>query len=362
MLQPHNDPAAYEAQLASKLATFKTAFAPYGLPEPSVFRSPPLHYRQRAEFRIWHEGEDLNYAMFDPAEPRRPVLMESFPVAAESICALMPRLRAALLENAELKQRIFQVNFLATLAGEMLVTLIYHRKLDNAWELAARQLAAALQIRIIGRSLKQKIVLDGDSVLETLQVGERRLQYQQIEGSFSQPNAVVSQHMLSWACQQAEGLGGDLLELYCGNGNFTVALAPHFERVLATEMSKSSVRAAHHNLAANGISNVSMVRMASDEISDALARVRPFTRLKDIDLDAYQFNTLFVDPPRSGLDANTLQLAGTFEHILYISCNPETLCANVAVLAASHEIKASAIFDQFPWTHHLECGLLLKRR
>lgn len=356
------DPASYDAQLATKLQQFTTDFAPFGLPEPAVFRSAPLHFRQRAEFRIWHQGDDIAYAMFDPAEPKRPVLMETFPVASEAICKLMPRLRAALQADAELKRKLFQVNFLSTQAGEMLVTLLYHRKLESAWEAAAAALAEALGIQIIGRSLKQKIVLARDWVQEELQVGERRLRYQQIEGAFSQPNADVCQQMLSWACEQAVGLGGDLLELYCGNGNFTVALAPHFQRVLATEMSKSSVRAAGHNLAENGITNVAMVRMASEEISDALARVRPFNRLREIDLDSYRFSTLFVDPPRAGLDAGTVALARSFQHILYISCNPQTLRDNVAVLADTHQISAAAVFDQFPYTHHLECGLLLTRR
>ncbi len=355
------DPASYEALLATKLQQFTTDFAPFGLPAPAVFRSAPLHFRQRAEFRIWHQGDDIAYAMFDPVEPKRPVLMETFPVASEAICKLMPRLRAALQADAELKRKLFQVNFLSTQAGEMLVTLLYHRKLESAWEAAAAALAEALGIQIIGRSLKQKIVLARDWVQEELQVGERRLRYQQIEGAFSQPNAGVCQQMLGWACEQAVGLGGDLLELYCGNGNFTVALAPHFQRVLATEMSKSSVRAAGHNLAENGITNVAMVRMASEEISDALARVRPFNRLREIDLDSYRFSTLFVDPPRAGLDAGTVALARSFQHILYISCNPQTLRDNVAALVDTHQISAAAVFDQFPYTHHLECGLLLTR-
>ncbi|MDP5238014.1 tRNA (uridine(54)-C5)-methyltransferase TrmA [Uliginosibacterium sp. 31-16] len=362
MSQFQIDPATYETQLAEKLARFTSDFAAHALPEPAVFRSAALHYRQRAEFRIWHAGADLHYAMFDPAAPKTPVLMDAFPAAAESICTLMPRLKDALQVSEELRRKLFQVNFLATRSGQMLVTLIYHRKLEDAWEAAARELAAAFGIKLIGRSLKQKIVLDTDWLLEELEVGTRRLRYQQIEGSFTQPNAGVNQQMLGWACMQAENLGGDLLELYCGNGNFTVALAPHFGRVLATEMSKPSVKAAHYNLEANGIGNVAMVRMASDEISDALARVRPFTRLKDIDLDSYRFSTLFVDPPRSGLDAPTIELARGFERILYISCNPQTLRENVAALADTHVISASAVFDQFPYTHHLECGLLLTRK
>ena len=139
-------------------------------------------------------------------------------------------------------------------------------------------------------------------------------------------------------------------------------MAPLFGRVLATEMSKPSVQAAQFNLEANGVANVTMVRMASQEISDALAGGREYRRMQGVDLAGYRFSTLFVDPPRSGLDAGTIALARGFDHILYISCNPNTLQENVAALHDTHEIAAAAAFDQFPYTHHLECGLLLKRR
>jgi tRNA (uracil-5-)-methyltransferase len=356
------DPARYPSLLADKVSQFKRDFALFDVPEPAVFPSAPLHYRLRAEFRMWHEGARVDYAMFDPAEPKQPVAIEDFPAAVESVCAAMPRLRERLQASEMLKRRLFQVEFLATLSGELLISLIYHRPLEADWEVAARTLAAELGVQLIGRSRKQKIVLERDWVLEEFELDGRRLRYQQIEGSFTQPNGGVNRQMLGWARAQAAGLGGDLLELYCGNGNFTVALAPLFERVLATEVSKSSVQAAHYNLAANNATNTALVRMSSDEISGALARTRAFRRMQGIDLDAYRFSTLFVDPPRSGLDAPTLDLARGFDHILYISCNPQTLQDNVAALQATHRIAGAAVFDQFPYTRHLECGLLLTRR
>ena len=356
------DPSAYAAQLASKVSQFKSDFSTFALPEPAVHASAPQHYRLRAEFRIWHQDERVDYAMFDAAEPKQPIVIEHFPTAVESICDLMPRLRESLQASAALKVNLFQANFLATQSGELMVTLIYHRLLDDAWQAAAAALAGQLQVQLIGRSRKQKIVIGRDWLLEEFDFNGRRLRYQQIEGSFTQPNGGVNRQMLAWACAQAAGLAGDLLELYCGNGNFTVALAPLFGRVLATEVSKSSVLAANYNLAANAIGNVALVRMASDEISAALAGAREYNRMRDVDLGAYRFSTLFVDPPRSGLDATTLALAAGFEHILYISCNPQTLLENVAALQATHRIAASAVFDQFPYTRHLECGLLLERR
>jgi tRNA (uracil-5-)-methyltransferase len=365
---PIVDPARYDAQLEEKVQRFRADFAAFDAPEPQVFRSAELHYRLRAEFRLWHRGGRCHYVMFAPEAPDTPVDIDTFPVGAQRINELMPLLLRHINADRLLLQRIFQVEFLTTMAGESLVTLLYHRKLDEQWQGAARQLQDALNaevdggIAVMGRSRGQKIVLERDHVSEILQIGDRALHYRQIEGSFTQPNGGINRCMLEWAHARTARADGDLLELYCGNGNFTVALAPNFGRVLATEISTSSVRAAQHNLAANGIDNVAMVRMSSEEISTALSGGRAFRRLRDIDLPSYRFGTLLVDPPRSGLDDGTLALARRFDHILYISCNPQTLRDNIAALQATHAIDALALFDQFPYTHHLECGVTLRRR
>jgi tRNA (uracil-5-)-methyltransferase len=358
----HIRPAEYPQQLAAKVANFRQAFAPFDLPEPEVIPSAPLHYRLRAEFRITHDNRQVNYAMFAPGEPKVPVVIEHFPVADQAICDLMPRLRALIQASNTLKDGLFQVDFLATLSGERMATLIYHQPVGSRWETAARTLAETLQIQVIGRSKGKKIVVDRDWLLESFELNGRRLSYQQIEGSFTQPNGVVNRQMLAWACRQAAPLGGDLLELYCGNGNFTVALAPMFERVLATEVSKSSVLAANYNLQANALDNVTVVRLPSEDLAAVLTGSKTCRELPAEVLAQYKFSTLFVDPPRSGLDAQTIALARGFDHVLYISCNPDSLKENVAALHDSHRIQACALFDQFPYTHHLESGLLLVRR
>lgn len=53
----------------------------------------------------------------------------------------------------------------------------------------------------------------------------------QVAGCFSQPNGGMCQQMLSWAVDATKGSSGDLLELYCGNGNFTLPLAQNFKQV-----------------------------------------------------------------------------------------------------------------------------------
>ncbi|MEE4465371.1 tRNA (uridine(54)-C5)-methyltransferase TrmA, partial [Azotobacter chroococcum] len=92
MSLPHFDPSHYDTQLAGKKARLAELLAPFAAPEPAVFDSPREHYRLRAEFRLWREGEERHYAMFDPGDKRQPILLDDFPIASERINRLMPQL------------------------------------------------------------------------------------------------------------------------------------------------------------------------------------------------------------------------------------------------------------------------------
>lgn len=356
-------PASYDALLSAKAETVSALLAPFAPPTPQIFASPPTGFRMRAEFRLWHQGDDLDYVMFRREDPRIPIAINHFPIACERIQMLMPPLLEALRDRPSLRRKLFQVEFLSTLAGDSLVTLIYHRKLDDEWEQAARTLAAGLDVSIVGRSRRQKIVLGRDWVEETLPINGKDFHYRQYEQSFTQPNARVNISMIEWACARARSLSGDLLELYCGNGNFTLPLAQHFDRVIATEVSKISARAARENLDRNHVANVAMVRLAAEEVTQALSGVREFRRLAELPrpLHEYHLDSLFVDPPRAGLDRHTVTMAADFPAIIYVSCNPLTLADNLDTLCRTHRIAHFAMFDQFPYTDHMECGVFLLR-
>jgi tRNA (uracil-5-)-methyltransferase len=357
-------PDRYDALLAAKVDDVRSLLAPLQPPAPQVHASAPQAFRMRAEFRIWHDGDALDYVMFDPAKPREPIAVSRFPIACERIQALMPPLLSRLRATPSLRRKLFQVEFLSTLAGDTLLTLVYHRKLDDAWEAQARLLQDELDIGIVGRSRRQKIVLRRDYVVEQLPVAGRTWRYRQYEQAFSQPNAGVNCRMIEWTLQQAESLTGNLLELYCGNGNFTLPLSSRFPRVIATELSKTAIRAARENVAENGVENVDVIRLSAGEVSAAMAGERVFRRLAHLPrpLGDYELHTVLVDPPRAGLDPATVAMVGRFPAILYISCNPRTLLDNLQQLDETHAIETLALFDQFPYTPHMECGVLLKRR
>ncbi|PTS73056.1 tRNA (uridine(54)-C5)-methyltransferase TrmA [Aeromonas sp. HMWF036] len=358
--------ADYQAQLDEKSARLTELFAGFTLPALEVHSSPAEYYRMRAEFRIWHEGDDLFHCMYAPAT-KEIIKIDHFPTASRLINQLMPLLLEGLRPHPVLRRKLFQIDYLSTQSGQIIVSLLYHRKLEAEWQQAAEALQADLRakgfaLQLIGRAHKQKICLGDDFVIEQLNVAGRQLTYKQVENSFTQPNAAINEQMLAWALDVTKGSEGDLLELYCGNGNFSIALAQNFHKVLATEIAKPSVDSAQFNIAANGVDNLIILRMSAEEFTMAMRGEREFNRLKGVDLKSYQCNTIFVDPPRAGLDDATVKLVQEYDNILYISCNPETLQANMAVLGETHEIARFALFDQFPWTHHMEAGVYLRRK
>jgi len=240
--------------------------------------------------------------------------------------------------------------------------LIYHKRLDEDWLNVAKQAEKSFGINIIGRSRGVKLVVSQDFIIQKLNILDKIYTYKIYENSFLQPNTKVNEKMISWVKQNSVGFRGDFLELYCGHGNFTLPLSENFDKVLATEVSKSSIKSANENVKLNDITNISFARLSSEELTKALNKERVFKRLKDIDLDKYNFKTVFVDPPRAGVDKKTLELLQRFEHIIYISCNPLTLKRDLELLSKTHEIKKFAIFDQFAYTNHLECGVILEKK
>jgi len=354
---------SYAQQLEYKQEKASALLAPFYSGSPEVFDSPDSHYRARAEFRIWHEGERCDYAMGN-IEKNGAVTIEECPKVIEPIQKRMWRLLERInASSGVLKNRLFAVEFLATTTDECLITMLYHRKLDEAWREEARILEQELGARILGRSRKQKMVLSEEFVTEELQIDGKPFRYVQYESGFTQPNPAVNVKMIEWAIRQAKKVGqGDFLESYCGLGNFTLPLSHYFERVLATEISKRSIQAALQNCALNHIENITFARLASEEMTEALQGKREFNRLQGIDLKSYDFSTVLVDPPRAGLDEGTIALISGIEHIIYISCNPETLARDLETLTQTHEVIEAAIYDQFPHTDHVESGVFLKKK
>jgi tRNA (uracil-5-)-methyltransferase len=356
---------AYQEQLSVKQKRFESLLAPYSGSRFDLFTSPAKHYRMRAEFRVWHEGEDTFHIMFNK-ETKEKYRVNNLDAAHESINTAMKMMLEALKGNEVLRKKLYQIDYLCTTSNEMLISLIYHKTLDDAWEREISQLKQNNKqfatLDFIGRSKKQKVVINRDFVEEVLTINNQQYCFKQVENSFTQPNAKINIDMIEWAIEQTNGIKGDLLELYCGAGNFSIPLSSVFNQVVGTEISKSSVSAAQSNIEKNNVNNLTIVRLSSEEFVKAMAKERVFNRLQGMDLDVFEFSTVLVDPPRAGLDSDTLKMISAYDNIIYISCNPDTLAANLDTLTKTHTVERAALFDQFPFTHHIESGVYLKKR
>jgi len=169
--------------------------------------------------------------------------------------------------------------------------------------------------------------------------------------------------MLSWVDAQLSSLPKltSALELYGGVGNFTWILARHAPSVIMTELSKQAVQAAQEAFRDAGLSHVSIASMDSAQVSISLNQSINGTQLH-WQGQAYDINLVLVDPPRAGLDDTTRHLLSRFTYIVYISCNPETLARDLSAWQDTHDIIAMALFDQFPYTPHIETGVVLCKR
>lgn len=352
---------SYKDQFRLKIDRFKKLFKEFGVENIELFSSKESHFRARAEFRIFHD-EKIFYAMHS-LKDKRLIKIDDCKIVSRPIYNLMPKLLKEIEKSLILNEKLFRVEFLTSQTNEILVTLIYHKRLDEEWIKRAKELQELFSIFIIGRSRGQKEVLGRDFIIEELKIFDRKYRLIQSEGGFTQPNPSVNQKMIEWAKENSKEFRGDLLELYCGSGNFTIPLSENFNKILATEISKNSIKVALKNCKINNILNIKFVRLSSEEFADAFNKKRVFKRLKDanIDLDCYNFTTIFVDPPRAGLDEKSREILKNFENIIYISCNPQTLYRDLKEITKSHKIEKFALFDQFPYTHHLESGVILKK-
>ncbi|MFB1009383.1 MAG: tRNA (uridine(54)-C5)-methyltransferase TrmA, partial [Sulfurospirillum sp.] len=103
------------------------------------------------------------------------------------IYTLMPKLLKQIESSPMLREKIFAIEFLAS-SEHLLVTLIYHKPLNEVWESEAKELEKAFGIFIIGRSRGIKRVLSQDFVEDRFDIADKTYRYHIIEGGFSQPN------------------------------------------------------------------------------------------------------------------------------------------------------------------------------
>jgi tRNA (uracil-5-)-methyltransferase len=268
----------------------------------------------------------------------------------------MPKLRNIINKSKFLNNKLFQVNFRTNSDDHVLTTLIFHKKLNEEMKVEAKKISQELNIDINLRSRKDLFSTGNDLLVDVLNV--KNIHLYQSDQSFYQPNHFHMPEMINKTLSYVDNQC-DLLELYCGSGTFTLPLSYKFNRVLATESNRQSIKCLKKSIEKLSINNIDFARLSAEEVSDAF-NGRVFRRMNNNNINSYNFSHVLVDPPRSGLNDKVVDIIKKFKNIIYISCNYESYVRDINQLK-EFSIKHIEIFDQFPNTKHLEIVSLLSK-
>nr|WP_246505726.1 23S rRNA (uracil(1939)-C(5))-methyltransferase RlmD [Coralloluteibacterium stylophorae] len=312
-------------------------------------------YRRKGRFSVrWVEKKGKVLVGFRELDPRFVAdLVECHTVVPE-IAAIIPAL-SALVESLEAKREIPQIEFVAGDAARAL-TVRHLVPLSDADRAA---LAAFGQAQDFAIYLQPK---GPDSVLPLwpeqgvhLDFGvddsDLRLAFKPLD--FIQVNARLNRAMIAHALDLLDPRPDDrVLDLFCGLGNFTLPLARRVTQVVGVEGDPALVRHARENAAANGVANAEF--HAADLTQDL--RGEPWAR--------GGFDTLLLDPPRSGAEAVLERLPlKDIGRIVYVSCHPGSLARDAGFLVRErgYRLVAAGVMDMFPHTAHVESIALFER-
>lgn len=195
------------------------------------------------------------------------------------------------------------------------------------------------------------ITLYGSGYIEDTLCG---LNFRLSPRSFYQVNHHQAQRLYQAAIQLADISKEDLvLDLYCGVGTITLAMASAAGKVMGVEVVPQAIEDAKDNAVRNGIGNAEFFCGDAGEAALAL-------EAKGIHPDV-----ITVDPPRKGMNADTIEAITRMSprRLVYVSCDPATLARDIALLKQrGFRVEKAMAADLFPRCSHVESICLLTRR
>ncbi len=355
----------HNAQVQSKQDALMHQFEFLGQVKPDQIlpplRGPLKHYRQKARLGVKFVAkkekvlvgfrEKANSFLADILAC--PVLHESVGLHISDLSALMIELDA--------KQTIPQIE----VAVDDNKTALVFRHLEDLSEhdqLALIDYAKKFDVQIMLQSGGPDTIVPlwpeaPQPLSYCLEEQDVKIEFQ--VNDFIQVNRQINQAMVTNACQMLQLQADDnVLDLFCGLGNFTLAMARQCNHVTGVEGTQSMVEKARENARLNKIENV---QFYSADLS------------KDISSEAWLYNAentqkydkILLDPPRSGA-MEMLKYIGKLKasRLVYVSCNPATLARDAKVLVHDYgyTLEQAGVMDMFPHTSHVESIALFTKK
>lgn len=199
---------------------------------------------------------------------------------------------------------------------------------------------------ILYQNNKYKTIYGKNEIIEKMD----EFKFQISEDSFFQVNTKTAILLYKKVEEYIEATKDEnILDLYCGTGTIGIFISKNAKKVTGIEINKSAIRNAKENAKINNISNIEFICKDSS---------KAVLELKD------RYDKIIVDPPRAGLDKNTIKFLNESQakRIVYVSCDPVTLARDLNLLKENYRVEEITPVDMFPYTHHCESVVILERK
>ncbi|WP_445945518.1 23S rRNA (uracil(1939)-C(5))-methyltransferase RlmD [Shewanella sp.] len=342
--------------------------------EPQVQVAPlvsaPWHYRRRARLATFFNNNDKSLKLgFRALSSNQIVPIEQCPVLAEPLSALihpfavlLSRLKAkASLGHLELTQAdngtfaVLRVTKVLPAADvRVLVSFALTHDIHLLLQDGNGELTDVSTV-VPSKSEPALQVKPAAITLPEYSLSQGQINCQFTPGNFVQVNAEVNQRMVEQAVNWLDlQVGERVLDLFCGVGNFSLALANRGKilaglEVIGVEGVPEMVQQARDNAKRNNLGNLSFYH------ADLSADLSNEKWLGKID-------KLLLDPARAGA-FESLQWLQKMKpkKVVYVSCNPASLARDSSVLLnQGYKLTQLCMIDMFPQTHHIEAMALFE--
>ena len=355
----------YEEELRAKQGRVADALRRIGgveLAEIPITGSPSVTgYRNKAQYPVGTVFNKPTAGFFRPRTHqvvpvrRCHIQAETADLAKDAVIRWMRQNNVSVYDEQTKKGLVRHIYVRTAMAtGQVLVCLVINGdRVPNGSSLVENLLADVKNLSSVCLSIHKKpgnavlgdrfITLYGEDTIEDILCG---LRFRLSPRSFYQVNRDQAEVLYQRAISKAELTGTEtVLDLYCGTGTISLALARYAKEVIGVEIIPAAIEDAKENARRNGVENARFL------CADAAQAAAKFAA------EGIRPDVIVVDPPRKGLDQQVIDAMAQMapQKIVYVSCDPATLARDLARLREyGYETTEAEALDMFPRCAHVE--------